>query len=293
MTVLKSYGQGIKRATSQGKMVLVMWAFSLVFAAVVYFVGRGYFVDALGRSGLGESLRQFDTGMFLEMLTHHGAPLGMLFKLIVLLAFLYYLLSVFLSGGILHVLLSPGESESDEPGRRRFAAAFFQGAGRYFGRFFRLEVYALVLWAGLLIFQWVIWLAAGPLTANGSNEKMMVYVFWVWLGLSLALLFFIQMILDYARIIIARTDTKRVWRSLWEAVRFIFRKLFGALALYYILLITGFAILLVYWTVQSRISTGSVAAIWLAFLIGQVFIISRGWLRIAFLAAQLNYYGRA
>lgn len=291
MKVMKSYGLGIKKASSQGKMVLVLWAFSLLFAAVVYFVGRGYFVEALGLSALGETLKQFDAGLFLEMLTHNAAPLGMMFKVVVLLAFLYYWVSIFLTGGILHVLLSPNESMGNEPRRRRFAPAFFQGAGRYFGRFFRLEVYSLIIWVGFLLFQWVIWLVAGPLTSDGTNEKMMYYVFWIWLGLSLALVFFIRMVIDYARIIIARADTGRVWRSLWEAAGFVFKRLFGTLALYYILLITGVAIFLVYWGIQSRISTGSVATIWLAFLIGQVFIMSRGWLKIAFQAAQISFYG--
>jgi hypothetical protein len=292
MKVLKSYGQGIRGASLQGKMVLALWAFSLLFAAVVYFVGRGYFVNALDQSALGETLKQFDAALFLEMLIHSASPLGMMIKAVVVLVFVYYWVSVFLTGGILHVLISSAESTGDEPGRRRFAAAFFQGIGRYLGRFFRLEVYSLILWVGFLLFQWIIWLATGPLTSEGTNEKMMYYVFWVWLGLSLVLLFFVHMILDYARIIIVKEDTGRVWRSLWGAAGFVFKRLSGTLALYYLLLITAAVIFLVYWGIHSRISTGSPATIWLAFLIGQVFIISRAWLKIAFQAAQLSFYGR-
>ncbi len=292
MKVLKSYGLGIRKASAQGKMVLVLWAFNLLFAAVVYFVGRGYFVNALGQSALGETLKRFDARLFLEMLTHNAAPVGLMIKVMVVLAFLYYWVSVFLTGGILHVLLSGNTSTGDEPGlRRRLAPAFFQGAGRYFGRFFRLEVYSLIIWVGFLLFQWVIWIVAGPLTSDGSNENMIYYVFWVWLGLSLALVYFIHMILDYARIIIVRSDTGRVWRSLWAAAGFVFRRLFGTLALYYLLLITGAVIILVYWGIHSRVPTDSVGAIWLAFLIGQAFIISRGWLKVAFQATQLTYYG--
>ncbi len=292
MNILKSYGSGIRKASSQGKMVFVLWAFNLLLGAVVYFVGRGYFADALGQSALEGALKRFDTGLFLEMLIHNGAPLSMMFKLLLLLAFLYYWISIFLTGGILHVLFSAGEAAGNEQGRRRFTPAFFQGAGRYFGRFFRLEVYSLVLWVMFLLFQWIAWIAAGPLTSDMTNEKMMVYTFWAWLGLSLALVLFIRMILDYARIIIVRTDTGRVWRSLWGAAGFVIRRLFGTLALYYLLLITGVVIFLVYWGVHSRVSTGSLAALWLAFLIGQVFVISRGWLKIAFQASQLSYYGR-
>ncbi len=291
MKVLPSYGSGIRRASSHGKMVLVLWAFNLLFGAAVYFVGRGYFANALGESALGETLRRFDTALFLEMLIHNGAALGTLFKVILVLAFLYFWVSIFLAGGILHVLLRGGEA-SGEASRPRLAPSFFQGAGRYFGRFFRLGIYSLLLWLAFLIVQWILSIVAGTLTADWSNEKMIYYVAWAWLAVSLVFVFFIRMILDYARIIIVREDTARVWRSLWAGVRFVFKRFFGTLALYYLLLITGAVIFLVYWGIHSRVPTDSVGAIWLAFLIGQAFIVSRGWLKVAFLAAQLNFYGR-
>jgi hypothetical protein len=294
MKILKSYGTGIKQASLQGKMVLVLWVFSLLFTSVVYFMGAGYFAGALGRSELAENLLQkFDAGLFLEMLVHNQAPLGMMFKVMAVLAFLYYWVSLFLTGGILHVLLSPGESVGNGLLRRRFAPVFFQGAGRYFGRFFRLEVCSLILWAAFIVFQLVFSLAAKPLTSDGTNEKMLYYVFWFRVGLSLVLIFFICMVLDYARIIIVRTETSRAMRSLWDAWRFVFKRLFGTLALYYVLLITGGIIFLVYWGIHSRIPTGSLFPIWLAFLVGQIFVISRGWLKIAFQSAQLTFYGRS
>jgi hypothetical protein len=292
MNILKSYSLGIKRASSQGKMILVLWAFGLLFAGTVYFAAGGFFAGALDASGLAEGLRRFDAGLFLEMLVQNRAPLGMVIKIIVLLAFLYFWLSIFLTGGILSLLLSNTPAAGDPPVRSRFAPAFFQGAGRYFGRFFRLEVYSLLLWAVFLLFQLAFTAASKPLTADGTNEKMLYYLFWVRAGLSLVLIFFIRMILDYARIIIAREDTGRVWRSLREAARFVLRRLAGTLALYYSLLITGLAIFLVYWGICSRFSTGSLATIWLAFLLGQLFVLSRGWLRIAFLAAQTAFSGR-
>ena len=291
MKVLKSYILGVKQASAQGKMVLVLWVFNILFAGVAYFAGSGFFSGALGGSGLAESLRQFDAGLFLEMLVHNQAPLGIVFKVIMVLAILYFWLSLFLTGGILSILLPGNAAAGDRPDLRRFAPAFFQGAGRHFGRFFQLEVYSLIFWAAFLLFQLVISFASKPLTADGSNEKMLYYMFWIRLGLSFVLIFFIRMILDYARIIIVRADTGRVWLSLWEAVRFVFKRLTGTLALYYLLRATGLVLFLVYWGIHSRISTISPATICLAFLVGQVFIMSRGWLKIAFQAAQVTFYG--
>jgi hypothetical protein len=294
MKIFRSYGTGIKQASSQGKMVLILWVFSLLLTSVVYFMGAGYFSAALGQSELARSLlEKSDTGLFLELLIYNPTPLGMMIKVMAVLAFLYYWVSLFLTGGILHVLLSPSDIAGNELRRPRFATAFFQGAGRYFGRFFRLEVCSLILWAGFIVFQFVFNAAAKPLTSDGANEKMFYYMFWVRVALSLILIFFIHMVLDYARIIIVRTEANRVMRALWDAWRFVFRRLFGTLALYYILLITGVIIFLVYWGIHSRIPTGSLFPIWLAFFVGQLFVISRGWLKIAFQSAQLEFYGRS
>ncbi len=294
MKIFRSYGTGIKQASAQGKMVLILWLFSLLLTSVIYFMSAGYFAGALGQSALAENLlEKFDTGLFLEMLIHNPTPLAIMIKVMAVLAFLYYGLSLFLTGGILHVLLSPSEIAGNELRRRRLAPAFFQGAGRYFGRFFRLEICSLILWAGFIVFQFVFNAAAKPLTSDGANEKMLYYMFWVRVGLSLILIFFIHMVLDYARIIIVRTEASRVLRSLWDAWRFVFKRLFRTMALYYILLITGGIIFLIYWGIHSRLPGGSLFPIWLAFFVGQIFILSRGWLKIAFQSAQLEFYDRS
>ncbi len=291
MHILKSYITGLRQAGGRGKMVALLWIFNLLFAAVVYRLAAAFFSQAFGSSAVAEDLLHgFDTALFLEMLVHNPGPQALVFKAMVFLGFLYFWVSLFLTGGILQVLSDPARPEGDASPAQRFAPRFFQGAGKFFGRFFRLALYSLILWAGLAVFQFLLYTAAKPLTGGGTNEKMMVIMFWFWVGSGLVLFFFISMVLDYARISIVLSDTRRVLRALFRALGFVLKRLLRTSTLYAMLLLTGLAIFLLYWGIDSVIPTHSLASIWLAFAIGQIFILSRGWLKIAFQAAQMEFY---
>ncbi|MFO7980097.1 MAG: hypothetical protein R6V00_04595, partial [Candidatus Aminicenantes bacterium] len=69
----------------------------------------------------------------------------------------------------------------------------------------------------------------------------------------------------------------------------VLKKLGRTLALYYILLVTGVLIALVYWLFDSLITRQTMAMVILAFLLGQVFIFARSWLTVAFQAAQMRF----
>jgi hypothetical protein len=291
MHVLKSYYTGIKQASGRGKMVALLWILNLLFAAVVYRMAATYFSQAFGVSAIAEDLlHRFDTALFMEMLVHSTGPQAMMLKVMGFLSFLYFWVSLFLTGGILQVLSASARHEGDESPNRRFAAQFFQGAGKYFGRFFRLAFYSLFLWVALLVFQYLLYVAAKFLTGDWTDEKMMFILFWIWAGLGLVQFFFISMVLDYARISIVLADSRHVLRALFASLGFVFKRLLRTSTLYAMLLFTGLAIFLLYWAIHSTIPARSTGSIWLAFAIGQIFILSRGWLKIAFQAAQLEFY---
>jgi hypothetical protein len=105
----------------------------------------------------------------------------------------------------------------------------------------------------------------------------------------LFLVFFVEMILDYARIKIALADSRQVFRSLVGAARFVFSRPIKTTILYYLLGLTGWAAFGVYYALHFAFSETSAVTVALAFLITQAFIASRAWLRVAFLAAQKSF----
>lgn len=290
MRVLRSYGYGIREATIQPKMISVLWLINLLFATVFFYTVFNFLVKTIGKSQVSATLlHKLDFNFIFELLVYHGGAARTILYLFLILVFVYSLVSIFLNGGILFTIALSTRMAAVEKREERFAGIFFQGAGKFFGRFFRLCIYSLLLWVLFIILHVLLNLAFRPLTSGGTNEQMMLYLFWVRLAICLFLIFLIRMILDYTRIKIVLEDTRYVFRSLLKTMGFVFRNFGKTLALYYLLIVTAVILCLIYWSLKSLIAQGSLFPILTAFIIGQIFIISRGWLKIALQAAQMEF----
>jgi len=284
MNIFKSYRKGIQEATLRPNMAVVLWMINFFFASVIYFLFSAMLSAAFGKSLLASDLLQKpNMDILLEFLTSSGTSLGMLVTAGLVMAVLFFLAGIFVNGGILQSLVH----QRDQGG---FAQVFFAGGGKFYGRFFRLSIFSLILWIPAVFLYMIINGVLGIFTRNSLNEQGSFYVVWLRIAIALFLIFLIKMIMDYARMRIATQDSRSVLRSMLEAAGFVFRKLGKTLALYYLLGLTGVAAFLIYWGIRSTFSAGSSGTIWLGFFISQLFIASRGWLRIAFQAGQLRFF---
>jgi hypothetical protein len=288
MKVLKSYYEGIKEASSQAKMIFVLWLANFAFGSVIFYLFFRAFSRAMGNSTVAEVLlKRFDFNFLVEFISNHGESIATIFSSIVVLTLLYLLVSTFLFGGILFSLTIRLKSSHLAGDERKFAQIFFQGAGKFFGRFFRLLVYSLLLWISSLILFFFINLFINSFAGWEAGEKAFL---WLRLGIALFIFFLVRMILDYTRIKIAFEDSPKVFRSLVEMIKYVLKKLGKTLALYYLLLLTGIVFCAVLWALKLVIPQNSFLTIIIAFLVGQAFIAGHCWLRIAFQQAQLVFY---
>jgi len=284
MNIFKSYRKGIQEATLRPNMAVVLWMINFFFASVVYFLFSAMLSAAFGKSLLASDLLQKpNMDVLFEFLTSAGTSLGMLVTAGLVLVVLFFLASIFVNGGILQTLVHRRDQEG-------FAQVFFAGGGKFYGRFFRLSIFSLILWIPSIILYLLINGFLGIFTMNSLNEQGSFYAALLRIAIALFFVFLIKMIMDYARIRIVTQDSRSALRSLLEAAGFVFRKLGKTLALYYLLGLTGVAAFLIYWGIRSTFSAGSSGTIWLGFFISQLFIASRGWLRIAFQAGQLRFF---
>ncbi len=218
MKVSKSYSQGIKRASSEGKLVWLLWLINVLFASLIYFQFSDYLNQVLSRSAAAANfLKTFDMNTFFELVIHNGEKLNILVSLAILLLIGFLFVSVFLNGGILFTLILPRKTEK----RRRLAPLFFEGGGKFFGRFLRLLIYSLILWLGIIVVILILNMILKPITKGGTNEVLMFYLILIQVVIAFLLLFLVKMIVDYARIKIVVEDTRKVFHPLFQAVGFI------------------------------------------------------------------------
>ena len=188
-----------------------------------------------------------------------------------------------MNGGILSVLLRQRTGEG-------FAATFYSGAGRYFGRFLKLAVYSLVLYIPAGVMFGVLHANLRQIGRDPVREKLELVLFFVRIVIAVLLVSCIRMVLDYARIAIVQRDSRGVFAELKGALRFVVSRPGRALGLYCLLGVTGIGLFALYLGVRMSFEETSTPLILAGFFWGQFFIVSRGWLRVAFQAGQADLF---
>ena len=284
MSTIKSYLHGLTRASRLPKMTAVLWLFNFLLAVPAYMLMRAYLGGTIGPSLAASGLiKRLDMNTVLEVVTSSGVALGGLVTALAILIGLQVLVSIFCFGGVLSGLGPGGE---DKP----LAPVFFGGGGRFYGRFLRRTVYSLALWVPAVLVVLLVNAALSPLAANPVREQLGFVLTILQVFLAVLLAYGIKMILDYARIIIAIRDSRLVFGSLLEATRAVIRRPARPVGLYVLLSLTGWAAFFLYLGVQSLYARQTAGTIIIGFIIAQAFVASRGWLKIAFQAGQMDLW---
>ena len=186
----------------------------------------------------------------------------------------------FLSGGVL-----------DRYARMRptRAPGFFAACGTHFWRFLRLGVLALLVYWVLfgLVHPWLFddlypWVTRDMTAERAAfTVRLLCYLFFI------ALLVLSNLVLDYARIRIVVEDRRSAVGAFLAGARFV-RRHPAALRLY---LLNGacFVLLaLAYALVAPGAPSG--LAIWIALVVGQVYILLRHYVKLLFYASQVSFF---
>lgn len=290
MKVFKSYTKGIKEATRSPKMVLLLWLINFMFASVIYFLVSGLFNSAVApHIDTDQMIKELDFSVILDFIFTNGGSLSTIISIGFILILMYFIISHLIYGGILHTLKIRRASKSGEK-KTRFMAVFWEGAGKFFFRFIFLSVLSILLWLVFLLINLILSPIRGLLTGNGANEQMIIYVLIGRVIIAIFLIFLIKMIMDYARIKVVSEDTRNVLRSFFQAIGYVFRRFGKTLALFYLILLTGALFFIIGLFLKSLINTTTIWPIILAFIIGQIIIMIRGWTTIFFQSGQLEFY---
>ena len=215
---------GLRAAVRHPKLVWLLWAWYGLLALVPALPAWTWWNGVLGSSPEAASvLKRFDLGVFLDLTAGKGINgIGLLTGAAAAAGFVALVSSAFAFGGILEVF-------GTEDDKRSFMHRFFRGGGHFFWRFFRLAIMAgvcLVLATGAMSALMAAatapmgkseWEPAGYL---GGVATMVVVA-------AVAALFLLA--LDYARIRVARDDSRSMLKAYASGLGFVLRRLFTGL----------------------------------------------------------------
>jgi hypothetical protein len=184
----------------------------------------------------------------------------------------------FLSGGILDRLAR---------GRRTRAHGFFSACGVHFWRFLRIGLFAWFVYAFLFgyVHHWIFEDLYPRLIRDLTVERTAALLRAGGYLLFGLLLVFVNVIFDFARIRTVVEDRRSAIGAIAAGARFV-RRHIGRVALVYLMNGTLFVLLVGLYGVLNPGAPGAGAAMWLALLAGQLYIVLRHYLKLVFYASE-------
>lgn len=285
----ESIKAGLTAALRNPKLVWLLWAWYGLLALVPALPAWTWWNGVLGSSPEAASvLTRFDLGVFLDLAASPGVNgFGLLAGAAMAAAAVALVSSAFAFGGILEVFGS-----EDEP--RSFMHRFFRGGGHFFWRFFRLALVAgvcLVIATGAV--SAIVTGVASPLSeSEWEPAGYLTGIANIAIIVVVAALFLLA--LDYARISVARDDTRSMLKAYFSGLGFVLRRLGPAygIAIPFVGALAVLAILYLAYETNTP-AAGNWVAIALLFLVQQVVVIGRVFLRVGLVGAERHFHVEA
>lgn len=189
---------------------------------------------------------------------------------------LYLLMWTFFSAGFIGLYAQ----QEEEP-------AFFRRAAQFFPRFFVLGVMAGVLY--FLIFRFIMGGLAhlvDELTRETIDERVQFTYTLIEYAIVWVLLLSVNLLFDYSKIFTVLQNHKNALTAPLKSLRVVFGNMGRTYGLYFSIGIVWIALMLVYWLVAPGAGQASWVTLFGAFLLGQLYLLSRIWARCLFFAGQ-------
>jgi hypothetical protein len=234
-------------------------------------------------TAISNLLKDFDFTIYSDIMKHYGKALEPFIGQLKWFGIFFLLFSTFLSGGILNVFL---KNEGKFTAER-----FFTGGGIYFWRFFRLTLYIIIIHIILIfIIYFPLYKILDGLMETTQNEASIFYG--VLIGVIIHILFFflVTTIMDYAKIMIVKEERRKVFKTVWHSIKFVFKNFFRTYFLYLLLVIVPIALIIIYWFLDGAIGMVSGFTIFIMFLIQQIYIWLRVWIKIWTLGSEVRLF---
>ncbi len=306
--MLKALIKGFWRVVSSPGLIVWLWFINLAVALPLAWVMSTSIQTSMGDSLVDENLRAgFDMGWFGEFeaqakglettftptVSRAGAFYsnleawlsGEIFGMIPLLVgvgVLYgFLWALFLGGVLDRYAGSEGMFNLNR---------FFSSGGRFFFRFVRLAVISGVLYYLVYRFAgWIFgWIEAS--TIDVTWERTVIFYTFSAAVLVAFLLTFVNMVFDYAKIAAFKEDRRSMILAALRGCMLVFSNPLKTMGLYYVLVVIGAVLLGFYASIAPGAGQSTASGVWVAFLIGQAFLIARLMMRLWFYGGQMALY---
>ncbi len=281
ISIFSAFKNGLLNAWNERKMLFWLYGFNFIFAYLLTLPISMMLSNALDRTTAAEKILQaFDFTIFISIINDYG--IGLTFsRLLITIGLFYLVLNIFFAGGVLEVFVE---------GKRFQLADFFSGCIKYFYRFLRLFLISLLFLGGVFIVNLLLSTLSGLLTENATTEHAGILLFVLRMAIVVFLLAFTNMIFDYAKIVTIVNDYYGMIKTVKLTLMFVRMSLLKTIGLYALYFFTAIIIVLIYLLISSLIHITDGFTVLLFFILSQVYMFAKIWIRISFFAGQYSFY---
>jgi hypothetical protein len=281
-----SIKNGLRAAARHPKLVLLIWGWYGLLALAPVLPAWTWWNAVLGYSPEAASvLKRFDLGVFLDLTRSEGVSgLSLLMAVTAAMGVIAVVSSAFVFGGVLEVFGSEDE-------RRSFMHRFFRGGGHFFWRFVRLALAAgvcIVLATGAV--SALMTAVTAPMRkSEWEPAAYLASLASIAVILAGAALFLLA--LDYARIRVARDDSRNMLKAYASGLAFVLRRLLTAYGIAVAIVALQAVLAAAYVAYETKTpAAGNWGAIGLLFAFQQAVVLGRVFLRIALVGAERHLH---
>jgi len=302
MSALAAWLDGIRRVNRAPAVLIGVWALTLLVSVPMTVALRAMLAQHLGTSLAADTAAAGVNYDWMQEFSEQATGLGTTFKptiigfgavldnlsafmdatpqpvVIVAAAAVYIVLWIFVAGGII-----------DRYARDRVthSSGFFAGAGVYFFRFLRLAVIQWIVY-GILFggVHAVLFDRLYPRVTHEMTEERMAFAVRVGLYLVFGIAVAVAtMIFDYAKVRAVVEDRRSMLGAMNGAIGFI-RRNAGAAVTLFLLNFAAFVATLAVYALVAPGARSSGVTMWLGVAVGQVYVITRLWIKLTFWASE-------
>lgn len=303
MNILEAIRKGLGSVGQSNRYIFFVYLVNLVVAMIFAAVLAGTLKDSLGSSMAAQNMKTGFDGLWYNSFRAEADGLAATFEPgvvgfgailksvnnfisgniggefagIALMGIVFLLLWTYLAGGFISLY-------ANQDGQ----TTFFQQAARFLPRFIILAIMAAILYY-LLFGALMSWLSGivYSLTYETLDERIHFVYTVIKYGIVWLLVWFVNMLFDYSKIITVLQDHKNALTAPIKAAKIIFANFGRTYGLYLSVGIIWILFFVVYWIiVADPQSNSSWLAIFVPFVLGQLYILSRIWTRCLFYASQ-------
>jgi hypothetical protein len=199
-------------------------------------------------------------------------------SIVTLLGLFSLLINTYLAGGFI------GAYTGDYPVS---VGEFLIDGARYFGRFLRVSIIALLFYAVFFaLCVTTIDAFVSQMTAQASSEWIPFVVYQFRNVMILAILSFSMMCVDYARIRLVLEDRYGVFGAIGLGIAFAGKYFLKTYPLYLLLCFAGFVLMVLFFFLERIVPQSNFWTILTVFFLQQFYMIGRTWVRALFFAGQ-------